>query len=175
MDITLDVPIIAVAASAATAVIVYLVDRRRARLTDKGHKSVIAKSMGDLNEMVTHVMLGVRDIDMYESDGTIPERLSQYLARNYKRAEFLIGAIEVHGAMCTTLSDQEKEDIETTIQFARWLLDKYYPQDLGEDTRHIVWTRHPSDKLKERAREMLVCVSRFTKAPGRAEAAEAPS
>ena len=166
MDVVLDVPMVAVAASGAVALFVYLVDRRRARLADRGHRGAIAMSMGDLDEVVTHVMLGVRDLDVRESDEDIPERLTQYLERSYRRTETVAGAIEMHGAMCTTLSDQEKRDIETTVRFARRLLDKYHPQDIGEDTRHKVWTWHPSDRLKERAREMLVCVSRFTGAPG---------
>lgn len=165
MEITLDLPVITVAISGGIALLVYHLDRRRARLTDRGHKRAIGRSMEDLNEMVTQVMLGVGDLDVRESDEMIPERLSQYLARNYKRAEFLIGTIGVHGAMCTTLSDQEKKDIETTMRFARWLLDNYHPQDVLEETRHRVWTRHPPGRLKERAREMRVCVRRFTGAP----------
>lgn len=166
MEITADVPAVTMLAFGGIALLVYLLDRRRARLTDRGHKGVIARSMSDLNDMATYVMLGVRDLDTYESDETVPERLSQYLARNYRRAEFLASTIEVHGAMCTTLSGQEKEDIETTTRFARWLLDSYHPQDVREETRHMVWTRHPPDRLKERAREMHVCVSRFTGAAG---------
>ena len=162
MEITADLPIVTMLASAGIAALVFCLDRRRARLTDRGHKTVIARSMGELNDMVTHVMLGVRDLDTYESDETVPERLSQYLARNYRRAEFLANTIEVHGAMCTTLSNREKKDIETTIRFARWLLDNYHPQDVREETRHSVWTRHPPDKLKRRASEMHLCVSRFT-------------
>ena len=162
MEITFDLPVATVAISGGVAALIYYLDRRRARLTDRGHKRAIGRSMEDLNEMVTHVMLDVSDLDVRESDEMIPERLSQYLARNYKRAEFLIGTIDVHGAMCTTLSDQEKKDIETIMQFARWLLDNYHPQDVLEETRHRVWTRHPPDRLKERAREMHVCISRFT-------------
>ena len=172
MEITADIPIVTMLASAGIALLVFYLDRRRARLTDRGHKGVIARSMDELNDMVTHVMLGVRDLDTYESDETVPERLSQYLGRNYRRAEFLANTIEVHGAMCTTLSDREKKDIETTIRFARWLLDNYHPQDIREETRHSVWTRHPPDRLKERAREMHMCVSRFT---GAAAAPAAPA
>ena len=165
MEITADVPIAAMLALGGIALLVLCLDRRRARLADRGHKAVIARSMGELNDMVTHVMLGVRDLDTYESDETVPERLTRYLARNHRRAELLAGAIELHGAMCTTLSGREKKDIETTARFARWLLDNYYPQDVREETRHGVWTRHPPDKLKKRASEMHLCVSRFTGAP----------
>ena len=125
MEITADVPIAAMLALGGIALLVLCLDRRRARLADRGHKAVIAGSMGELNDMVTHVMLGVRDLDTYESDETVPERLTQYLARNHRRAELLAGAIELHGAMCTTLSGREKKDIETTARFARWLLDNY--------------------------------------------------
>ena len=161
MEITASVPMATMLALGGIALFVFCLDRRRARLADRGHKAVIARSMGELNDMATHVILGVRDLDTYESDETIPERLTQYLARNHRRAESLASAIEMHGAMCTTLSGREKKDIETTTRFARWLLDSYHPQDVREETRHSVWTRHPSDKLKERAREMHVCVSRF--------------
>ena len=165
MEITLDIPAMAIGASAGLALLIYGLDRRRARLTDRGHKSVIAKSMADLDEMVTQILLDVKDLDTYESDEMIPERLSQYLARNYRRAEFIIGTIEVHSAMCTTLSDEEKKDVTTTVRFTRWLLDNYHPQDVREEARPNVWTRHPSDKLRERAREMHACVSRFGKTP----------
>ena len=165
MEITLDVPAITIGVSVGLASFIYYLDRRRAKLTDKGHKSVIAKCMTDLDEMVTQILLDVKDLDTYESDEMIPERLSQYLARNYKRAEFIISTIEVHGAMCTTLSGREKEDVMTTVQFTRWLLDNYHPQGVREEARPNVWTRHPSDKLRERAREMHACVSRFGKTP----------
>ena len=122
MDVVLDVPIVAVATSGAVALFVYLVDRRRARLADKGHRGAIARSMGDLDEVVTHVMLGVRDLDVHESDETIPERLSQYLERNYRRTEIAAGAIEMHGAMCTALSDQEKSVVyENYVQLGSWV------------------------------------------------------
>ena len=171
MEITASVPIATMLALGGIALLVLCLDRRRARLADRGHRAVIARSMGELNDMATHVMLGVRDLDTYESDETVPERLTQYLARNYRRAESLASAIELHGAMCTTLSGREKKDIETTARFARWLLDNYHPQDVREETRHRVWTRHPPDKLKRRASEMHLCVSRFT---GEA-AADAPA
>ena len=163
MELSFDVPLIPIVASLLLALLIYYIDRRRARLTDKGHKSVIARSMADLDGMVTQILLDVKDLDTYEPDVMIPERLSQYLARNYKRAEFIISTIEVHSAMCTTLSDREKGDVETTVRFTRWLLDNYYPQDVREEARPGVWTRHPSDKLRERAREMHACVSRFGK------------
>ena len=163
MELTLDVPVIAIAASVLLALFVYFLDRRRARLMDKNHRGVIARSMADLDGMVTQILLDVRDLDTREDDEMIPERLSQYLARNYRRAEFIIGTIEVHSAMCTTLSGREKVDVETTVRFTRWLLDNYHPQDVGEEARPRVWTRHPSDKLRERAREMHACVSRFGK------------
>ena len=165
MEVTLDVPAIAIAASAALALFVYYVDRRRAGLADRGHKGVIARSMADLDGMVTQILLDVKDLDTYESDEMIPERLSQYLARNYRRAESMAGAIEMHGAMCTTLSDREKKDVETTVRFTRWLLDNYHPQGAREEARPGVWTKHPSDRLRERAREMHACVSRFRKIP----------
>ena len=165
MEITLDVPVVAMGAFAGLASFVYYLDRRRARLADRGHRDAIARSMADLDEMVTQVLLDVKDLDTYESDEMIPERLSQYLARNYRRAEFIISTIEVHSAMCTTLSDEEKNDVTTTVQFTRWLLDNYHPQDVREEARPNVWTRHPSNKLRERAREMHASVSRFGKTP----------
>lgn len=165
MEITLDVPVVAMGAFAGLASFVYCLDRRRARLADRGHRDAIARSMADLDEMVTQILLDVKDLDTYESDEMIPERLSQYLARNYGRAESIIGAIEMHGAMCTALSDREREDLRTTARFVRWLLDSYHPQDVREEARHLVWTRYPSERLRERAREMHACVSRFGKAP----------
>ena len=165
MEITLDIPLITIVVSAGLASLIYGLDRHRTSRTDKGHKSVIAKSMADLDEMVTQILLDVKDLDMYESDEMIPERLSQYLARNYKRAEFIISTIEVHSAMCTTLSDRDKGDVATTVQFTRWLLDSYHPQDIREEARPKVWTRHPSERLRERAREMHACVARFGKGP----------
>ena len=165
MEITLDVSAVAIGAFAGLASFVYYLDRRRAGLADRGHRAAIARSMADLDEMVTQILLDVKDLDTYESDEMIPERLSQYLARNYRRAESMIGAIEVHGAMCTTLSRREKEDVQTTVRFTRWLLDNYHPQGVREEARPNVWTRHPSDRLRERAREMHACVSRFGKTP----------
>lgn len=162
MEITADVPIVAVLAFAGLALLVYVLDRRRARLADRGHKGAIARHMSDLGEgVVTPVLLGVRDLDTYESNEMIPERLSQHMARNYRRTEFIIGAIEMHAAMCTRLSDRERADVETTVRFGRWLLDNYHPQDVREEVRFRVWTRHPSGRLMEKAREMHVCASRF--------------
>ena len=78
--------------------------------------------------------------------------------------------------MRTTLGGREKKDVETTIRFASRLLDNYHPQDVREETRHSVWTRHPPDKLKRRASEMHLCVSRFTgEAAPEAAAATAPA
>lgn len=162
VEITADIPIVAVLAFAGLALLVYGLDRRRARLADRGHKAAIARHMNDLGEgVVTPVLLGVRDLDTYESDETIPERLSQHMARNYRRTESIIGAIEMHAAMCTRLSDRERADVETTVRFGRWLLDNYHPQDVREEVRFRVWTRHPSGRLMEKAREMHVCASRF--------------
>lgn len=165
MEITLDVPVVAICAFAGLASFAYYLDRRRAGLADRGHRDAIARSMADLDEMVTQVLLDVKDLDTHESDEMMPERLSQYLARNYRRAESIIGAIEMHGAMCAALSDREREDVRTTARFVRWLLDSYHPQDVREEARPLVWTRYPSDRLRERAREMHACVSRFGKAP----------
>lgn len=170
MDVTLEAPIIPMLVSGGTALLVYYLDRRRTRRTDKGHRAVIARSMGDLDEMVAQVMLGVGDMGVRESDETIPERLSQYLARNYRRAELAAHTIEVHGAMCTALSRRDKNDVETAVRFVRWLLDVYHPQDVGPEARHKAWVRHPLCELKKRALEMRACVSRFTRAPGPAPA-----
>ena len=51
---------------------------------------------------------------------------------------FLANTIEAHGAMRIALSGREKKDVETTIRFARRLLDNYHPQDVRGETRHSV-------------------------------------
>lgn len=115
MEITTDIPIVAVLAFAGLTLLVYGLDRHCAQLVDRRRKGVIARYMNNLGEeVVTPVLLGVKDLDTYESDETIPERHSQHMTRNYKRAEFIICAIEMHAAMCTQLNDREREDVETT-------------------------------------------------------------
>jgi hypothetical protein len=150
--------ILGIIASIIVGLTVYRLDRKREDKADKNHKKIIDRHMDELNNIVSHIILDINELEINEV--AVSERLNKFLIRKYSYIEFLINNIKLHELQCTKLSDDETEDIKNTVSVAQWILEKYCPQDIPEERRVNLWKKYNPD-LKTKASTLSKSVTRF--------------
>ncbi|MCH7561697.1 MAG: hypothetical protein IIC67_10110 [Thaumarchaeota archaeon] len=159
IDSNLFVGIVGIGATGIVALLIFLLDKKRRDNIEKTHKKIIASDMHELNEIVTHIILDVNDLETDEE--AVSNHLNKFLIRNYSHIEFLMNNIKLHHTQCNKLSNDEELSIKKTIDTIKWILEKYCPQDVPEHRRANLW-KEPSIELKANAQTLVKAVSAFT-------------
>ena len=131
--------IMGIATSASVGLLMWNLDKRRRNESDVIHRTVIRANIGELNEIVTELMLEVRTLETSD-ERAVAEELDDLLVRNRSRMEAAMSEIRFRQAHVLKPTSQERKNVEAALCAVRWILDTYCRDDVPLDRRPNLWS-----------------------------------